>query len=201
VAAVATVALVLGSQRMLQRNTLVRKLTAVETLGSVDVICSDKTGTLTQNKMTVTILDVAGKKLTTEGLNEVPTTQERAEEDPSVPPSDRTVVLLLKAMTLCTDAVLLPPGENGQEAMGDPTETALVVAAAEVGISKPELEARWPRVAEAPFTSERKRMTTIHETAIEPEDSQAPWRSAHYVSFTKGAVDSLLDISKAVWLG
>src|SRR5690606_19483545 len=58
-----------------------------------------------------------------------------------------------------------------------------------------------PRVAEAPFTSERKRMTTIHETAIEPEDSQAPWRSAHYVSFTKGAVDSLLDISKAVWLG
>lgn len=200
-AAVVTVALALGSQRMLRRNTLVRRLTAVETLGSVDVICSDKTGTLTQNKMTVTILDVAGKKLTTEGLDEVPTTQERAEEDPAVPPSDRTLVLLLKAMTLCTDAVLLPSNGNGQQAMGDPTETALVVAAAEVGISKPELEARWPRVAEAPFTSERKRMTTIHETAVEPEDSTAPWRAAHYVAFTKGAVDSLLDISQAVWLG
>jgi len=200
-AAVVTVALALGSQRLLKRNTLVRKLTAVETLGSVTVICSDKTGTLTQNRMTVTILDVAGKKRTVDTLHEVPTTIHRAEEDPTVEPPERSMVLLLKAMTLCTDAILQADGSPEIQAIGDPTEAALVIAAAGVGIDKDDLESRWPRVAEAPFTSERKRMTTIHRPANEPQDSIVPWRQSPYVAFCKGAVDALLDVSAAVWLG
>ncbi len=200
-AAVVTVALALGSQRMLRRNALVRKLTAVETLGSVTVICSDKTGTLTQNRMSVTILDVAGRKRTIDALDEVPTEQEDADVDPTLPPPERSIVLLIKAMSLCTDAVLQPAGSNGQEAIGDPTEAALVIAAAEVGIDKADLEKQWPRIAEAPFTSERKRMTTVHHPAVEPHEIIAPWRSYPYVAFSKGAVDSLLEVSSQVWVG
>ena len=201
-AAVVTVALALGSQRMLQRNALVRKLTAVETLGSVTVICSDKTGTLTQNRMTVTILEVAGKQRPVDTLHEVPTRLVNAEENPAVDPPSRSTVLLLKAMSLCTDAVLLPAGADGNNAIGDPTETALVIAAAQVGISKEELEARWPRVAEVPFTSERKRMTTVHRlNESEADESNVPWRQSPFVAFSKGAVDSLLDVSSGVWLG
>lgn len=197
-----TVALALGSQRMLQRNALVRKLTAVETLGSVTVICSDKTGTLTQNRMTVTILEVAGKQRPVDTLHEVPTRLVNAEENPAVDPPSRSTVLLLKAMSLCTDAVLLPAGADGNNAIGDPTETALVIAAAQVGISKEELEARWPRVAEVPFTSERKRMTTVHRlNESEADESNVPWRQSPFVAFSKGAVDSLLDVSSGVWLG
>ncbi len=199
--AVLTVGLALGSQRLLKRNTLVRRLTAVETLGSVTVICSDKTGTLTQNRMTVTILDVAGKKHTIDTLPEVPTNTLDAEEDPNIEPPDRSMVLLLKAMTLCTDAILQSDGSPELQAVGDPTETALVIAAAEVGLDKQELEARWPRVAEAPFTSERKRMTTIHQPAVGPQDSTVPWRQSPYVVISKGAVDALLDISTSLWLG
>jgi Ca2+-transporting ATPase len=200
-AAVVTVALALGSQRMLRRNALVRKLTAVETLGSVTVICSDKTGTLTQNRMSVTVLDVAGRKRTIDALEEVPTEQEDADEDPTVPPPERTMILLIKAMSLCTDAVLQSSDHDGREAIGDPTEAALVLAAAEVGINKAELEASWPRVAEAPFTSERKRMTTVHHPTLEPHETIAPWRSAPYVAFSKGAVDALLEVSSHVWVG
>jgi P-type Ca2+ transporter type 2C len=203
--AVVTITLALGSQRMLKRNALIRKLPAVETLGSVTTICSDKTGTLTENRMTVTVLDVAGDKRSVDALLEkgIPVWNTGAEVDPALEPPERSQILLIKAMALANDAVLEEdPDEPGEwKSIGDPTEGALVVAAAELGVKKQELEQRWPRVAEVPFTSERKRMTTVHETAVTEEDSTAPWVAANYVAFTKGAVDQLLDISNSVWLG
>ena len=204
--AVVTITLALGSQRMLKRNALIRKLPAVETLGSVTTICSDKTGTLTENRMTVTVLDVAGDTLSVDAILEkgVPVWKEGAEADPELSAPERSLALLIKAMTLANDAVL-EREENGQNGswkiIGDPTEGALVVAAAELGLMKDELDRRWPRVAEVPFTSERKRMTTIHERRVDPEDSDTPWAKVNYVAFSKGAVDQLLMISDAVWVG
>lgn len=200
--AVVTITLALGSQRMLKRNALIRKLPAVETLGSVTVICSDKTGTLTENRMTVTVLDVAGHTQEIEALmDRKGVLIENPELHPEHPPEIRTISLLLKASALCNDAVL-EIGPNGTErAIGDPTEGALVVAAAKIGYKKEGLDKRWPRVAEIPFTSERKRMTTIHEVNVDEDDSDAPWRSAPYVAFSKGAVDSLLPVTGSVWNG
>jgi P-type Ca2+ transporter type 2C len=200
--AVVTIALALGAQRMLKRQALIRKLPAVETLGSVTVICSDKTGTLTENRMTVTVLDVLGEEsqqvdtLLQEGI---PVAD--ADLLPGRRPAVRSLGLLTKAIALCNDASLEPTPEGGYRAVGDPTEGALVVAAAELGLVKAELDVRWPRVGEAPFTSERKRMTTVHRVTVTPEQTDAPWASGSYVAFAKGAVDSLLEISTSVWTG
>ncbi|MEI2611263.1 MAG: cation-translocating P-type ATPase [Candidatus Promineifilaceae bacterium] len=200
--AVVTITLALGAQRMLKRHALIRKLPAVETLGSVTVICSDKTGTLTENRMTVTVLDVANAKQTIEDLMASREPLVHAEIDPSIYPSTRSLGLLLKAMALVNDAELKSNTESDQIiAVGDPTEAALVVAAARLGINKTELETRWPRVAEVPFTSSRKRMTTVHQAAISPSESDSPWREAKYVAFCKGAVDGLLENCTAVWEG
>lgn len=219
--AVVTIALALGSQRMLKREALIRKLPAVETLGSVTTICSDKTGTLTQNQMTVTVVDVAGErkdlKALVEGGRRVPVAEADASAD--VEPPVRSISLLIRAAALCNDAVLEDNEEGeGHEAIGDPTETALIWAAHEIGLHKYELDERWPRVAEVPFSSERKRMTTVHETinangasangsangsvnASATGSIDAPWRTTPYVAFTKGAVDSLIEISDSVWVG
>ncbi len=196
--AVVSVTLALGSQRMLKRNALIRKLPAVETLGSVTVICSDKTGTLTQNRMTVTVFDVAGHTQELEAVIDKRGAIVDAELTPHAPPENRSLSLLIKAGALCNDAVLQI--EDGVErTIGDPTEGALVVAAADIGYSKEELEADWPRVAEIPFTSERKRMTTIHRIAgTERAEIELP---APYIAFTKGAVDSLLEVATHVWEG
>ena len=203
--AVVTITLALGSQRMLKREALIRKLPAVETLGSVTTICSDKTGTLTENRMTVTVLDVAGDKRTVDAQlkKDVPVWRQDADAAPDLKPEARSLVLLVEVMALANDAVLQRAEDSGRdwEAVGDPTEGALVVAAAELGLQKEELEERWPRVNEVPFTSERKRMTTVHRTELPGGEANAPWREAPYVAFTKGAVDALLDISDAVWVG
>ena len=164
--AVVTIALSLGAQRMLKRQALIRKLPAVETLGSVTVICSDKTGTLTLNRMTVTALDIANHSFElTQAADEtafelVPTGSIPA------PGAQPTLDLLLVAGALDNDAVLsLDESQPGRyHAVGDPTEGALVVAAAYAGIEKDDLEAAFPRVAEVPFDSVRKRMTTVHRT-------------------------------------
>jgi Ca2+-transporting ATPase len=202
--AVVTITLALGAQRMLKRESLVRKLPAVEALGSVTTICSDKTGTLTENRMTVTLLDVAGDQRSVDALMEkgIPMRKLEADIDLSLEPSERTLTLLVKAMTLANDA-RLQPADDGQSrrAIGDPTEGALVVAASQLGLEKETLEERWPRVSEVPFTSERKRMTTVHETLVPPAETDAPWRDDPYVAFTKGAVDSLLEITSRVWVG
>ncbi len=209
--AVVTIALALGAQRMLQRNALIRKLPAVETLGSVTVICSDKTGTLTENRMTVTVLDVAGNYLNLKERLEsfspiVSATDEKAPEvvDHSA------VALLLTGGALANDAILEPSEkeQGGYEAVGDPTEGALVVAAARVGLWKSKLEKVLPRVGELPFNSERKRMSTVHRfqggevpEALEPVLAAFPNEiENNEVVFSKGAVDSLLDVSDRVWV-
>jgi len=183
--AVLTFTLALGAQRMLKRKALVRRLPAVETLGSVTVICSDKTGTLTQNRMTVTELAAASARWTA-GDGEPPAALEP----------------LLAAAALCNDAVL-QTGSNGAgpSALGDPTEAALVVAAARAGLAKPALDAALPRVAEAPFESARKRMTTVHalaggtsEELLAVSPLVAALGAPDHLSFTKGAADALLGL-------
>ncbi len=198
--AVVTIALALGAQRMLKRRALIRKLPAVETLGSVDTICSDKTGTLTENRMTVTVLDVLGQTQSVETLLHKGVPVLDAEIKPTEKPHVRSLGLLLKAAALCNDAMLEHEG-NKVTAVGDPTEGALVIAAAQLGMEKNELEIRWPRVAEMPFSSERKRMSTIHRVAVTADQTDAPWRDAPYVMFCKGAIDVMLDITTQVWSG
>ncbi|MFW6042424.1 MAG: cation-translocating P-type ATPase [Chloroflexota bacterium] len=203
--AVVTITLALGSQRMLRRRALIRKLPAVETLGSVTTICSDKTGTLTENRMTVTVLDVAGDKRTVDALLKkgVPVWRTDAPVSDDLEPEERSLALLVRAMVLANDAILQPSDEDPEQmhVIGDPTEGALVVAGAELGLEKEELEERWPRVGEVPFTSERKRMTTVHQVqngeAVAAEGVDIP----PYVAFAKGAVDSLLEVSDRVWVG
>ncbi|MGD9092292.1 MAG: cation-translocating P-type ATPase [Anaerolineales bacterium] len=201
--AVVTIALALGAQRMLKRQSLIRKLPAVETLGSVDVICSDKTGTLTENRMTVTTLDVLGETQTIDTLLRRGVPVLDAELASTEQPLVRSLGLLVKAATLCNDAILERSQDNDgyYRALGDPTEGALVVAAAHLGMLKPDLDIRWPRVGEVPFTSERKRMTTIHRVDVLPEQTDAPWRDAPYVAFGKGSVDGLLEITTQIWAG
>jgi P-type Ca2+ transporter type 2C len=200
-AAVVTIALALGSQRMLKRNVLIRKLPAVETLGSVTVICSDKTGTLTENRMTVTVLDVLGQMERIDTLRQEKTKVTDAELRAEAPPPVRSLALLLKGSALCNDAILERQADGRVQAIGDPTEAALAVAASHFDLWKPTLDKRWPRVGEAPFTSERKRMTTIHEISVGENGSDAPWVTFPFVAFTKGSVDGLLDVSSQVWSG
>jgi Ca2+-transporting ATPase len=201
--AVVTIGLALGAQRMLERRALIRKLPAVETLGSVTVICSDKTGTLTENRMTVTVLDVMGETQHVDALLRRGVPVLDAELTAEHKPPVRSLGLLIKAVALCNDATLEPIDEDQGDyrAIGDPTEGALVVAAAQLGLRKSTLDERWPRVAEAPFTSERKRMTTVHRVNVTPDQTDAPWCDAPFVAFCKGSVDGLLEISDHVWAG
>ena len=202
--AMVTIALALGSRRMLQRHALIRKLPAVETLGSVTTICSDKTGTLTQNLMTVTMLDVAGARRTVDTLEEVRPAIAQAEAVVPAAALARSLSILLRGAALCNDTTLSRDETSGETILlGDPTETALVRVASEFGLPKETLEARWPRIAEAPFTSERKCMTTVHR-APKPADSSNSdvfVLPSDYIAFTKGAVDVLLERSTKVWLG
>ncbi len=152
--AVVTIALALGAQRMLKRRALIRRLPAVETLGSVTVICSDKTGTLTENRMTVTILDVAEHTVSLEQELCKSGSLFRAADAPVDVPCD-SLALLLTATALANDATLDSSREGAEtyRAVGDPTEGALVVAAARVDLWKSQLERALPRVSEVPFTS------------------------------------------------
>ncbi|MEA2564403.1 MAG: P-type Ca2+ transporter type [Acidobacteriota bacterium] len=169
--AVVTISLALGVRRMVKRHALIRRLPAVETLGSVSVICSDKTGTLTKDEMTVRRIWVDGQMYEVTGAGYAPEGEIR-------PEPGRGLLWLLKAAVLASDARLVQ-GE-GWTVQGDPTEGALIVAAAKAGIEKEDLEGRMPRVDEIPFTSETKRMTTIHET------------ESGTVAFAKGAPEVLL---------
>lgn len=221
--AVVTIALALGARRMLKRRALIRKLPAVEALGSVTVICSDKTGTLTENRMTVTVLDVAENRIDLTGDEHKFPIRDRlqscVESEPTPEQQDAlkkapALTLLLAGGALCNDALLECDDEDKSriQIVGDPTEGALLVAANQSGLSKRILEQAFPRVAEAPFTSERKRMTTVHRMPKEDSELSASlhpvwdwggWAGLgqmEYFSVTKGAIDGLLDFSGKVWV-
>ncbi len=170
--AVVTISLALGAKKMVKQNALIRKLPAVETLGSVTYICSDKTGTLTMNKMAVEEIWVDGAVIKTageEGLKQGTETSSRS--------------MLLTALALSNDAGEDAAGRH----IGDPTEVALYLVARKAGFDKKMLEKDFPRVAEIPFDSDRKCMTTFHRT---PEGG--------VISFTKGAIDVLIETSSDI---
>jgi Ca2+-transporting ATPase len=208
--AVVTIALALGAQRMLKRNSLIRKLPAVETLGSVTTICSDKTGTLTENRMTVTLLDVASNRLDMqETLSGFSPTLTEKESTARIIDESSAVAIMLAGGALCNDATL-EPTEKGFSSIGDPTEGALVVAAVRAGLWKDQLEKSLPRVGEIPFDSQRKRMTTVHavnaldglpsalrDLLTSPDFSQGQ----SHLAVTKGSVDGLLEVSNRIWDG
>jgi Ca2+-transporting ATPase len=161
--AVVTISLALGVKRMVRRNALIRRLPAVETLGSTSVICSDKTGTLTKDEMTVRRLYVAGHTIEVSGTGYEPSGNFSANGSGVV--SSEALATLLRAGALASDArVEQRNGSGTWEVKGDPTEGALVVAAAKAGLNKPALDAEFSRVFEIPFTAETKRMTTLHQT-------------------------------------
>ena len=167
--AVVTISLALGVQRLVRRRALMRRLAAVETLGSTSVICTDKTGTLTRDEMTVRRLYVAGQSVDVTGSGYVPegdfhTAGLRLDVAPQAPdPLGASVRALLQAGALACDARLVREAANDAWTIkGDPTEGAIVVAAAKAGLRKDELDAALPRVHEFPFSSESKRMTTLH---------------------------------------
>jgi magnesium-transporting ATPase (P-type) len=165
-----TIALAIGMQRMAGRGAIIRRLSAVETLGAITVICSDKTGTLTRNEMTVSALWLpGGRAIDIAGVGYAPRGA-LSESGSALAPADPQVMALLAAAVLCNDAELLPPeGEMAQwTVLGDPTEAALLVAAAKAGVEIGDLRRNCPRAAEVPFDSDTKMMATSHGGAAGP---------------------------------
>lgn len=199
--ALVTIGLSLGANRMVKRNALIRRLPAVETLGSVNVICSDKTGTLTKNEMTATYLALPRHEdIRVEGTGYVPEGElvYIGTEDPNNlgkpvdAEHDDLVQRMLKVMSLSTNAHLeTTEAESQIKVVGDTTEAALIVAAQKLGFTRQKLEQDLPRVAELPFSSERKAMTTIHEVVGETAKRLFP--NTPYVAITKGAPDKLVE--------
>lgn len=176
--AVVTISLALGVQRMVKRNALMRRLPAVETLGSTTVICSDKTGTLTRDEMTVKSIFVADTLLNVSGTGYSPEGQITSAED--LKPIPKTLERVLTAGILCNDARLFQ-GETGTfDITGDPTEAALLVLARKFGMDELQIKNQFPRIDEKPFSSETKQMITLHSI------------NSSNVAFVKGAPEVLL---------
>jgi Ca2+-transporting ATPase len=181
--AVVTISLAIGVQKMVKRNALIRRLSAVETLGSTSVICSDKTGTLTKDEMTVRRIFAGGQIFKVSGAGYIPEGDFSDQSGTSAAPTT-ALKLMLTAATLASDTRLVNEDNDsgkGWHIKGDPTEGALVVAAAKAGLMKESLDADYPRVHEIPFTSETKRMTTLHRV------------DGGLTAYAKGAPEVILD--------
>lgn len=159
-----TLALARGSQRMAKRNALIKRLSAVETLGCTSVICTDKTGTLTENEMTVRDIWIPGSFLTVTGAGYLPQGEIQADEGPVSVDQARDMIPLLVTACLCNNARLIAPNEDSESwsVLGDPTEAALLVAATKAGIDMTRENQIAPRIREFPFDSRRKMMSTLH---------------------------------------
>jgi len=195
--AIVTICLALGMQRMIRHHALIRKLPAVETLGCATVVCSDKTGTLTQNQMTVVQAWAGGKRFRITGEGYSPSGEFFVGTEPFVPHTDSDATVLLQGALVCNDAKLEErcdeAGKPSWQIIGDPTEGAMVVAAAKSGYRRDEMEKALPRIQEIPFDSDRKRMTTIH--SHDGGKAQASGFSYPPVfAFVKGAPDVILDL-------
>lgn len=179
-----TLSLAMGVQRMAKRNALIKRLSAVETLGCTTVICTDKTGTLTQNEMTVSNIFIGGKSLDVTGVGYDPSEGRILENGHPVAPGTPDLSRLLSAAALCCNAHLVPPGPESSRftVLGDPTEAALLVAAQKYGLAPEDLNKKELRLRELPFDSVRKRMTTIHQV------------SNDRIAFTKGAPKEVLEL-------
>lgn len=193
--AIVTIVLAMGVQRMAKNKAIIRKLPAVETLGSATVICSDKTGTLTQNAMTVRELHTWDDQTSVSGEGYQPTGAFKVLGQPIDPKERQDLWLLLKAGLLCSDARLQEDMAEGQirySIVGDPTEGALIVAAAKADLKRENLEEELPRVLEFPFDSDRKRMTTVHRGSLRHTYLESI--AAETWGITKGAPDMILDV-------
>ncbi|HSQ04484.1 MAG TPA: HAD-IC family P-type ATPase, partial [Burkholderiales bacterium] len=197
--AIVTICLALGMQRMIKHHALIRKLPAVETLGCATVVCSDKTGTLTQNAMTVVQGWAGGKRLRITGEGYNPQGKFFVGSEPFDPRMDPDTTLLFHGALACNDARLEETadeaGKRSWQIVGDPTEAAMVVAAAKSGYVRADVERFLPRVQEIPFDSDRKRMTTIHSyDATQAMPSAVGFEYPPVVAFVKGAPDVILDL-------
>ena len=197
--AIVTICLALGMQRMIRHHALIRKLPAVETLGCATVVCTDKTGTLTQNAMTVVQAWAGGKLLRVTGEGYSPQGGFRLGDEDFAASSDADSALLLYGAVLCNDALLDETSDDGANRswriIGDPTEGALIVAAAKGGFSREVANRALPRVGEIPFDSERKRMSTLHRSGDEtPCAALSGLDAPPLVAFVKGAPDVILEL-------
>ncbi len=199
--AVITVTLALGTQRMVRRNALIRKLPAVETLGSVTTICSDKTGTLTQNKMVVQQVATSGQTFKVTGEGYTPKGEFKLDNELATPDQYPALQTLLLACVLCNDALLQQDevseagkpnaGANQWAILGDPTEGALLSLAGKGGLEKDALSRQLKRVEEIPFSSERKRMSVICQGSTQNVAQTA--QNSPFLMFTKGSPELILE--------
>ncbi|MGE5638381.1 MAG: cation-translocating P-type ATPase [Chloroflexota bacterium] len=179
--AIVTVALALGAREFARRNALVRRLSSAEGLGAVTTICSDKTGTITKGEMTVRQLYIDGKFYEVTGVGYAPKGEFKL--DNTIVKPDGDAELLIRIGALCNNAQLRKKeAVDSWEIFGDPTEGAMIVAAEKAGFGKEELDEVYPRIREIPFTSERKRMTTLHKTP-----------DSNIVAYVKGAPETILE--------
>jgi len=181
-----TVVLALGMRRMARRHALIRKLTAVETMGAVTAICSDKTGTLTESEMTLRQMYLSGRTIEITGAGYRPEGEFLENSQKLDPQNDESFLLALRISALCNDSTLKSDGDKHQ-LLGDPTEGALLVAALKAGLNQKALQEEQPRLAELPFSSEKRYMATLHHC----QDGKA-------VVYVKGSVDKVLAMSRQI---
>ncbi len=200
--AVVTISLALGMREMVQRHALIRKLSSVETLGSATTICSDKTGTLTQNEMTVTRVWADNQFIHVTGTGYAPNGEFQVDGKKIVVDDYPAVLSTLWLGLLNNDATIESTGENESSKtyriVGDPTEGALLVAAAKAGAVHVEIDEAYPRENEVPFDSERKRMITIHDVRDPQSEDLSPFHDEKHINWNviavKGAPDIVLDL-------